>query len=132
MAAIQCCRYRHSCRWGISLEVWRLELARSKALPWNALHLWLCRVPCIPSVDPRSLRTPIATLRQAMDEQQTTMSVAVKLVDLQMEVGETSQARQTVARAREKFPNDVEDLRRMAAKVDYVKHVKLAGEHTYR
>ena len=49
-----------------------------------------------------------------------------------MEVGETSQARQTVARAREKFPNDVEDLRRMAAKVDYVKHVKLAGEHTYR
>ena len=67
-----------------------------------------------------------------MDEQQTTISVAVKLVDLQMEVGETSQARQTVARAREKFPNDVEDLRWMAAKVDYVKHVKLAGEHTYR
>ena len=78
------------------------------------------------------LSTAIATLRQAMDEQQTTISVAVKLVDLQMEVGETSQARQTVARAREKFPNDVEDLRRMAAKVDYAKHVKLAGEHTYR
>ena len=76
--------------------------------------------------------TAITTLRQAMDEQQTTISVAVKLVDLQMEVGETSQARQTVARAREKFPNDVEDLRRMAAKVDYAKHIKLAGEHTYR
>ena len=48
--------------------------------------------------------TAIATLRQAMNEQQPTVAVATKLAKLQMEVGKLDQARETIVRAQAEFP----------------------------
>ncbi len=58
--------------------------------------------------------TAIATLRQAMQGQQSTVAVATKLVNLQVDVGKLNQARETIVRAQGKFPDaqEVESIAR--------------------
>lgn len=57
--------------------------------------------------------TAIATLRQAMQAQQSTVAVATKLANLQLGVGKLDQARETIVRAQTKFP-DVQEVQMLA------------------
>ena len=57
--------------------------------------------------------TAIATLRQAMNEQQPTVAVATKLTKLQIQVGKLDQARETIVRAQTEFP-EVQDVQLLA------------------
>ena len=65
--------------------------------------------------------TAIATLRQVMQGQHPTVAVANKLVNLQVEAGKLSQARETIVRAQAEFP-DVEEVQLLARQLSDLAH----------
>ena len=78
--------------------------------------------------------TAIATLRQAMNEQQPTVAVATKLAKLQMEVGKLDQARETIVRAQAEFPEvqEVHLLARQLSDLGTVDQTALVSEQVWR
>jgi Tfp pilus assembly protein PilF len=61
--------------------------------------------------------TAIATLRRAMTERSTSPAISTRLVQLQLDAGQTQQANQTLDAVRQEFPES-EELKMMAQQIE--------------